>query len=156
MEIGFHATEKHKCAHFLLEQLPPSEVKVCERSTANCLVGFTLLIIRKSDFHLKECTSRTGRADSRDPVAWTINPITFITSIIDFDFIAQSAVWSECSPLNHNLCFFWRTIKRCHTQLLQYCFGLCCQLIKRYLKEVFLTKESSQPGSLTDKEEGAW
>lgn len=51
---------------------------------------------------------------------------------------------------------FWHTIKRCHTRLLRRCFGSCCQLIKHYLKEVFLAKGSSQPGSLTDSEEGAW
>lgn len=134
----------------------PSEVKSCLRSTAKCFVGFTLLIIRNSDFHLLCLLLMCILSDCSPGTQWPELSTLSLSSHPSVDFIALSAVWSKCSPPNHNLRFFWRTIKRCHTRLLQYCFGLCCQLIKRYLKEVLLTKESSQPSSPTDSEEGAW
>lgn len=73
-------------------------VKICVRFTVESFVGFTsLLIKRNSDAWKRKSTSRTGRADSRDPMAWTINTITFITSFGWLYCSISSSIWVQSS-----------------------------------------------------------
>lgn len=131
-------------------------VKICVRFTVESFVGFTsLLIKRNSDAwkkkkkHIKNRQSRLQGPHGLNYQHYHFHHILGVTLLL-YQQLDLSAV------LQTTISAFWHTIKRCHTRLLRRCVGSCCQLIKHYLKEVFLAKGSSQPGSLTDSEEGAW
>lgn len=157
----FLCKEKHLYARLLLAQLlfllnivnvSFTSVKICVRSIAGCFVAFTsFLIIRTSNFFIWK-KAHQEQADQTPGTQCPELSTLSLSSHPSVDFIALSAVQSDCSPQKPQSSLFWHTIKRCHTRLLWRCFGLRSQLIKHYLKEVFLTKERSQSGSLTDSE----
>lgn len=61
------------------------------------LFRFYFFVDYKKQWRLKKSTSRTGRADSRDPMAWTINTITFITSFSWLYCSISSSIWAQSS-----------------------------------------------------------
>lgn len=130
-------------------------VKFCVRPTDGRFVALpSLLIIRNSDFFIWAKAHQEQAAQTPGTQCPELSTLS-LSSHPSVDFIALSAVRSELQSSKPQSPLFWHTIKRCHTRLLRHCFGLRSQLIKHYLKEVSLTKQSSQSGSLTDSEEGA-
>lgn len=120
MEISFCATEKHKCAHFLLAQqqrllnivdVSFTGVKICVRSTAERFVGFTsLLIISNSHFFIWKKAHQEQAEQAPGTQCPKLSTLSLSTHP-SVDFIALSAVRSECRPSNHNLCFSGAQLK---------------------------------------------